>query len=78
MEILQPQGDEDLYGRVRAKNPTHAVKVMPATEALMKRSFVSLSNDNRVDQRNVYALPKVGTNARQSDGSSLLEEHKEQ
>ena len=35
------------------------MKVTPATEALIKQSFVSLSNNDRVDQRNVYALLKV-------------------
>jgi len=59
MEILQPQGDEDVYGSARAKNPTRVAKVTPATEAILKRSFESLTNDDRVDKRNVYALPKV-------------------
>ena len=59
MEILQLQGDEDLYGSVKSKRPTRVARVMPATEALLKRSFVSLVNEDCVDERNVYALPKV-------------------
>jgi len=59
MEILQPQGDEDLYGSVKSKKPTWVARVTPATEALLKRSFVSLLNEDCVDERNVYALPKV-------------------
>jgi len=41
MEILQPQGDEDLYGSVKLKRPTWVARVMSAMEALLKRSFVS-------------------------------------
>lgn len=59
MEILQPHGEDDVYGSTRAKNPTRVVKVKPATEAILKRSFESLLNEDRVDKRNVYSLPKV-------------------
>jgi len=59
MEILQPQGDEDLYGSVKSKRPTRVARVTPVTEALLKRSFVSLLNEDHIDERNVYALPKV-------------------
>ena len=55
MEILQLQGDEDFYRSVRMKTPPpsiRVVKVTPATEAL-------LSNNDRADQRSIYALPKV-------------------
>ena len=58
MEILQPQGYKDLYRSVTAKNPILVVNVTPVTEALLK-SFASLSNNDHVDQRNVYMLPKV-------------------
>jgi len=59
MEILQPQGDEDLYGSVKSKTPTRVARATPATEALLKQSFVSPINEDHVDERNVYALPKV-------------------
>jgi len=51
MEILQPQGDEDLYGSAKSKRPTRVAKVTPATEALLKRSFVSFVNEDLVDER---------------------------
>jgi len=57
MEILK--GTKTSTGSAKSKRPTRVARVTPATEALLKRSFVSLVNKDRIDERNVYVLPKV-------------------
>ena len=80
MDIRDPIEDED-EAAVNSRNEVRLVEVGARTEQRIKRSFTSMSNNDRHQLRNAFALPNsshqdpiVGP----GDGSAMLEEHEDQ
>ena len=58
MDIRDPIDEED-EAAATSRDEVRLVEVGPRTEQHIKRSFVSMSNNDRRQLRNVFALPKV-------------------
>ena len=59
MDIVQPLDGEDTPDTATCSEGARIAEVSEATAGLLKRSFVSIKNEKRLQVRNVYALLKV-------------------